>query len=182
MVIPKIEQLHRAIALAVVSKRPRLTAHEVRFLRKYLGWSGADFAKHMGVTPESVSRWENEREQMSPVADRLLRLMVVTRAPVSEYPLDSLAELEVATSRASSKTSGSDESPVPHDGSQRVRCVGARRTRDRSRWPAEGRLGPYDPAAVVNRLTRADERLLARKPPPLKVLVTVTIEPHYGVA
>ena len=51
----------------------------------------------MGVTPESVSRWENEREQMSPVADRLLRLMVVTRAPVSEYPLDSLAELEEET-------------------------------------------------------------------------------------
>jgi len=94
VVIPKIEQLHRAIALAVVSKRPRLTAPEVRFLRKYLGWSGAAFAKHMGVTPESVSRWENEREQMSPVADRLLRLMVVTRAPVSEYPLESLAELE----------------------------------------------------------------------------------------
>lgn len=94
VVIPKIEQLHRAIAVAVVGKRPRLTAAEVRFLRKYLGWSGADFAKHMGVTAESVSRWENEREQMSPVADRLLRLMVMTRAPVSEYDLDSLAVLE----------------------------------------------------------------------------------------
>lgn len=94
VVIPKIEQLHRAIAVAVVSKRPRLTASEVRFLRKYLGWSGADFAKHMGVTAESVSRWENEREQMSPVADRLLRLMVMTRAPVSDYNLDSLAALE----------------------------------------------------------------------------------------
>ena len=94
VVIPKIEQLHRAIAVAVVAKRPRLTAPEVRFLRKYLGWSGADFAKHMGVTAESVSRWENEREQMSPVADRLLRLMVMTRAPVSDYDLDSLAVLE----------------------------------------------------------------------------------------
>ena len=41
-----------------------------------------------------MHRWENEHEQMSPVADRLLRLMVVTRAPVSEYPLDSLAKLE----------------------------------------------------------------------------------------
>lgn len=94
VVIPKIELLHRTIALAVVAKRPRLTALEVRFLRKYLGWSGADFASHMGVTPESVSRWENDREKMSPVADRLLRLMVVTTSPVSEYSLDSLAELE----------------------------------------------------------------------------------------
>jgi len=90
----QIEQLHRAIALAVVAKRPRLTGAEIRFLRKYLGWSGADFAKHMGVTPDSVSRWENEREQMGAVADRLLRLMVATRAPVSEYPLDALADLE----------------------------------------------------------------------------------------
>jgi putative zinc finger/helix-turn-helix YgiT family protein len=93
VVLAKIEQLHRAIALAVVAKRPRLTAAEVRFLRKYLGWSGADFAKHMGVTAESVSRWENDREQMSPVADRLLRLMIATRAPVSEYKLDALADL-----------------------------------------------------------------------------------------
>jgi putative zinc finger/helix-turn-helix YgiT family protein len=94
VVLPKIEQLHRVIALAVVGKHARLTAAEVRYLRKYLGWSGADFAKHMGVTPESVSRWENEREQMSAVADRLLRLMVAIRAPVTEYPLDSLAQLE----------------------------------------------------------------------------------------
>jgi transcriptional regulator with XRE-family HTH domain len=48
----------------------------------------------MGVTPESVSRWENDREQMSAVADRLLRLMVATKAPVSNYSLDLLAELE----------------------------------------------------------------------------------------
>jgi putative zinc finger/helix-turn-helix YgiT family protein len=94
VVLPKIEQLHRAIALAVISKHARLTAAEIRYLRKYLGWSGADFARHMGVTPESVSRWENEREQMGAVADRLLRLMVATKAPVSEYPLDALADLE----------------------------------------------------------------------------------------
>jgi transcriptional regulator with XRE-family HTH domain len=77
----------------VIGKHARLTAAEVRYLRKYLGWSGADFARHMGVTPESVSRWENDREQMSAVGDRLLRLMVATKAPVSAYPLDTLAEL-----------------------------------------------------------------------------------------
>jgi putative zinc finger/helix-turn-helix YgiT family protein len=98
VVIPKIEHLHRAIALAVIDKRTRLTAAEVRYLRKYLGWSGADFARHMGVTPESVSRWENDREQMGAVADRLLRLMVATKAPVSDYSLDSLAELEEKSS------------------------------------------------------------------------------------
>lgn len=94
VVIPRIEQLHRTMALAVIAKKARLTAAEIRFLRKYLGWSGADFARHMGVTPESVSRWENEREQMNPVADRLVRLMVVTQTPVSDYSLDGLVDLD----------------------------------------------------------------------------------------
>ncbi|HVU01659.1 MAG TPA: type II TA system antitoxin MqsA family protein [Polyangiaceae bacterium] len=94
VVIPKIEKLHRTIAMAVVGKKTRLTAEEIRFLRKYLGWSGADFARHMGVTPESISRWENEKERMNPVADRLLRLMVVTKAPVADYSLDALADLQ----------------------------------------------------------------------------------------
>jgi putative zinc finger/helix-turn-helix YgiT family protein len=94
VVIPRIEELHRVIALAVIGKRSRLMAAETRFLRKHLGWSGADFARHMGVTPESVSRWENDREKMGPVADRLLRMMVANKAPVSEYPIAALAELE----------------------------------------------------------------------------------------
>jgi putative zinc finger/helix-turn-helix YgiT family protein len=93
VVLPRVEQLHRALALAVIGKRARLTAAEVRYLRKQLGWSGAAFARHMGVTPESVSRWENDREPMGPVADRLLRLMVATKAPASDYSLDLLAQL-----------------------------------------------------------------------------------------
>ncbi len=94
VVIPRVDELHRTIALAVVAKRARLTGSEVRFLRRYLGWSGADFARHMGVTPESVSRWENEREPIGPVADRLVRLMVAVRTPASEYPLEVLVGLD----------------------------------------------------------------------------------------
>ena len=92
VVIPRIELLHREIARAVVRKRSRLTFAEIRYLRTYLGWSGTDFAMHMGVTPETVSRWENNL-RMGPVADRLLRLMVQTFAPVADYSLDSLSEL-----------------------------------------------------------------------------------------
>src|SRR5262245_14012742 len=93
VVIPRIENLHEVIAHAVVAKRPRLTSAEIRFLRTYLGWSGADFARRIGVAAETVSRWENGHDAMSPVADRLLRLMVLTRAPVSDYSLDALAEV-----------------------------------------------------------------------------------------
>src|SRR5262245_32829553 len=74
--IPMIEDLHRKLAWAVIEKKGRLAPGEVRFLRKHLGLSGADFAEHMGTTPETVSRWENGATPMGQVSDRLLRLMV----------------------------------------------------------------------------------------------------------
>lgn len=90
--IPSIEGLHRAIAHAIAYKRSRLTSAEIRFLRKWLGWSGADFAAHMGVAPETVSRWETGAA-MGGTADRLLRLMVASREPVHEYSLDMLKDV-----------------------------------------------------------------------------------------
>jgi putative zinc finger/helix-turn-helix YgiT family protein len=92
-VIPKIEQLHRVIAAAVSRKVPRLTADEIRFLRKYLGWSGGDFAAHMGVTPETASRWETGSAIMSASAERLLRLAALTREPASDYSLELLKDV-----------------------------------------------------------------------------------------
>jgi putative zinc finger/helix-turn-helix YgiT family protein len=91
--IPQIDDLHKAIAQAVIRKTSRLDAAEIRYLRKYLGWSGVDFATHMGMTPETISRWERGSELVGPVADRLLRLMVATRDPVSDYPLDTLTTI-----------------------------------------------------------------------------------------
>ncbi|MDQ7797886.1 MAG: type II toxin-antitoxin system MqsA family antitoxin [Candidatus Edwardsbacteria bacterium] len=92
--IPKIEELHRVIAFAVIKKKERLSAEEIRFLRKYLGWSGKDFAEYMGVAPETVSRWENDKESMGPVADRLLRLIIAQQKPVDSYSLELLREVK----------------------------------------------------------------------------------------
>ena len=96
--IPRIEDLHRTIAGAVVTKRAPLTPAETRFLRKWLGWSGVDFAAHMGVTPETVSRWEAGSLGMGAAADRLLRLMIVNRAPVQDYSLEQLKTIDESTS------------------------------------------------------------------------------------
>jgi putative zinc finger/helix-turn-helix YgiT family protein len=91
--IPQIDDLHKAMAQALIRKTSRLDAAEIRYLRKYLGWSGADFATHMGMKPETISRWETSVEPIGPTADRLLRLMVATRDPVSEYPLEMLTTI-----------------------------------------------------------------------------------------
>ncbi len=93
VVLPRVTELHRAIALAVVRTNARLSGAEVRFLRKYMGFSGADFAARMGVDPSTVSRWENGHEPIGSLADRLLRLMVVRDRPVEEYPIDQLVHI-----------------------------------------------------------------------------------------
>lgn len=85
VLLPNLEGLHQAIARALVTKSARLAAEEIRFLRKVLGWSGADFAEHMGTSAETVSRWETGATPIGPQADRLLRLMVMTRDPVADY-------------------------------------------------------------------------------------------------
>jgi putative zinc finger/helix-turn-helix YgiT family protein len=94
--IPHLEALHRTIAKALVKKRARLAPEEIRFLRKYLGWSGVDFAARMGVTPETVSRWENGGTVIGTTADRLLRLLVVRNVPVQDYSTDALTEISDA--------------------------------------------------------------------------------------
>ena len=99
--IPKIEELHRVIAQAIIKKKERLSAEEARFLRKCLGWSGKDFAEHMGVTQETVSRWENGKEPMGPVADRLLRLILAQQQPVDSYSVDLLREVGQANKKQS---------------------------------------------------------------------------------
>jgi putative zinc finger/helix-turn-helix YgiT family protein len=91
--IPNIEGLHRAIAVCLIRKPARFTGAEVRFLRKSLGWSGADFARHIGVSPEIVSKWENDRERIGTANDRLLRLLVANCEPVAHYPVEEFERI-----------------------------------------------------------------------------------------
>ena len=107
VIIPNLEGLHRAIARTLVAKNARLAADEIRFLRKVLGWSGADFAAHMGTSAETVSRWETGATPIGPQADRLLRLMVMTRDPVADYRkldlLKTVARAKAATIRMTAR-------------------------------------------------------------------------------
>jgi putative zinc finger/helix-turn-helix YgiT family protein len=96
VMIPRIEALHRALAMVTISRPGRLSPREIRFLRKWLGWSGQEFAKHFGVTTTTVSRWESTEDPspMGGTAERLLRLSVAHGQPAEEYPVSRLAELD----------------------------------------------------------------------------------------
>lgn len=88
VVIPKPNQLGDLLARHITGKRNRLIGPEIRFLRAHLDLSGVELARRMGVAPETVSRWENGKDAMGPVADRLLRLLVA-----GDTPSEALAEI-----------------------------------------------------------------------------------------
>lgn len=96
--IPRVEELHRLIAKTLIEKTTRFTGAEIRFLRKSLGLSAADFARRMGVTVETVSRWENNAVPIGTQADRLLRLLVAQNRLTTHYP-DEMLDL-IDTKRA----------------------------------------------------------------------------------
>jgi hypothetical protein len=47
----------------------------------------------MGVTDETVSRWENDAAPIGPQADRLLRLMVAQGRLTTNYPTERLTKI-----------------------------------------------------------------------------------------
>lgn len=100
VVIPRIEELHRVLAAAVVRQASRLTKDELKFLRKYLGYSGVDFAKVIGVAAETVSRWENGKERIGPTTERLIRMLVVHSQPIKSYPIEALEAISEERSTA----------------------------------------------------------------------------------
>ena len=97
--IPNLEGLHRCIARGLADKPSRLNGPEVRFLRKFLGRSGQDFAALMGVSAETVSRWEGGKQPLSALADRALRLMALHGTPADDYSLDRLKGIDSSPRR-----------------------------------------------------------------------------------
>jgi len=95
--VPAVLELHRAIAFAVAEKPAKLTPREIRYLRTYLGLSGAEFARRMGVSSEAVSKWERVDRPlgMKTSAERLLRLMVLHGKPADTFRLEQLEETAV---------------------------------------------------------------------------------------
>ena len=95
--IPNIEELHELLAENIAKQNNILQPEEIRFLRTHLGFSGADFAKVMGVSPETVSRWEKGTVNMKEASERLLRVLVLSKlGPFREYE-----DLKVYASKAS---------------------------------------------------------------------------------
>lgn len=76
-IIPNMNGLMRALALAVIKKPYRLTGEEVRYLRKYLRLTGEEFSRLIHVDKTTLSKWENNDDRVGDQSDRLVRLVAL---------------------------------------------------------------------------------------------------------
>lgn len=72
--IPRITELHEAMAEAFALKPRPLTGPEIRFIRKQLKLTGKEFARYIGIDHTVLSKWENGKVGVGRVSDRLVRL------------------------------------------------------------------------------------------------------------
>jgi transcriptional regulator with XRE-family HTH domain len=79
--LSKINELTQIIASALVLKPSELTGKEIRFLRKYIGLTGEQFGRKLGLTKEHVSRIENEKLPVGAQTERLIRYVLISADP-----------------------------------------------------------------------------------------------------
>ena len=85
-----IDKLHHLIAHHLIRKTEVLTGQEIRFLRKFLGFSSAAFAKLVGYELEHLSRVENGKHDVQKTFDHLVRMLVAKQLPDRDYNLQDL--------------------------------------------------------------------------------------------
>ena len=77
-IIPRVNDLMRMLAVAVIAKPYRLTGDEIRFLRKYLRMTGDEFGRLLHVHRTNLSKWENDEDTVGPQSDRLIRTIALS--------------------------------------------------------------------------------------------------------
>ncbi len=75
--IPAIDELHMHITIGLIKKDSMLAGKEIKFLRKQMGLKANELANILGVTKQTVSRWENEKEKTSQYNDKLTRMICI---------------------------------------------------------------------------------------------------------
>lgn len=90
---PILERFELQAALELL-KMGEKRGSAVRFIRKSLGFLAKDLAELLGTTAETVSRWENGKQQVDYKTRALLASMVVDALEGQHTTLDTLKMLQ----------------------------------------------------------------------------------------
>ncbi len=95
-----VEDLHMAIATYLAKQRKVLAGPEVRFLRKYLDLTQRELGELLGVSDQSVARYEKAQSTLEGASDALLRLLVTAQAQGCINVRDELSAIRSADDAA----------------------------------------------------------------------------------
>src|SRR5689334_2170966 len=99
IVVPDLDGLIAAIAASRALHPLKLRGEELRFMRKALEVSARDLADVVGVTQETMSRWENNHDPISPTVEKLLRLIIggllSKKAPAIDFDVKTIADMKI---------------------------------------------------------------------------------------
>ena len=104
-IIRNPKKLMGKLVIAVASKPERLEGQDVRFIRKQLVMTQEAFAKLIHVDKTTVSKWENNADQVGLPNDLLIRSFAITLSSAPDTLKRELMEgfSEIATSHAVSR-------------------------------------------------------------------------------
>ena len=93
LIIHNMDGLHATIGLVLVEKRKLIGPRELRFLRKQMDLTQAELGTMLGVSDQTVARWEKGETEMSGPADKLLRVLYLWGVNGHVDPRELFAEL-----------------------------------------------------------------------------------------
>lgn len=88
--IPAIIKLSSVIGLNLIKKKTYLSGNEIRFLRKNAGLNAKSFAEFIGVNKSTLSRWENNKQDIDKSNDRLVRLVYANMKGIPQEEIRNL--------------------------------------------------------------------------------------------
>lgn len=106
ILVPDLSGLIAAAALSLASMPYKLNANEIKFCRKALGYSSKRLAEELDIAPETVSRWENEKQPIGAAQERILRMKLVSelgpKAQDIPMSLEEILSLKISPIRPNS--------------------------------------------------------------------------------
>jgi putative zinc finger/helix-turn-helix YgiT family protein len=95
--LKRMPELHATIARAVAMQPCPLRGQDVRFLRKQLGYSAKEWATFLRTDTSTLSRWENDQQEIGTQSDTLIRLLYFR---IRDEKEGTLSKESVATAAA----------------------------------------------------------------------------------
>jgi transcriptional regulator with XRE-family HTH domain len=101
--IPDLQNLIAAMAITRITNALKLGAADIRFLRKAMNWTGRELASMLGVSGETVSRWENGKDIIGIPNEKLFRMVVGTSmresAPAIDFDAQQITNMKIESVR-----------------------------------------------------------------------------------